>query len=167
MELRRLAMSVPQTWESNFSSAFTSILPPSERVAVPGEASKVLWVGSDATLDRVLSAEWGRETFFLMCTEGSWLRLQQCLGDDDSDLIISITELMGFVFMALKQQLAWAGLVIAYAGDNVNVVGWLETMKSTNRFAKHLLRLLSFAMFRHKFVVLPFYLRTYHNHICE
>ena len=101
----RLAVALPDTWASNFSAAFSAILTPAERLGLPGEESKVIWVGSDATTERVFSIEWGAKKFSHYETASSWNRLVQCVGDDDSDLIVAVTELMGFVFHALARQM--------------------------------------------------------------
>ena len=105
VELARLAVALPDTWATNFSAAFTSILTPAERLGLPGEEAKVIWVGSDATTERVFSMEWGAKKYIRYTTADSWKRVAQCVGDDDTDFIVAITELQGFVNHALAQQM--------------------------------------------------------------
>ena len=52
VELMRLYVGLPEKWESTFTGSFASLLAPHERLALPGFAKQVLWIGSDATMER-------------------------------------------------------------------------------------------------------------------
>ena len=65
--------------------------------------------------------------------------------------------------MAAVCGVLWAGTIVLYAGDNLNVQRWLETRRSRSPFARYLLMVLSCLETVYGFVVRSVYLRTYHN----
>eukprot|EP00972_Heterocapsa_arctica_P017358 2563352-Heterocapsa_arctica.AAC.1 len=60
----------------------------------------------------------------------------------DFDLITSVAELLTLVVMAAALHNEWAGTMVIYVGDNLNVQRWVETRQAHNVFARYLLRVL-------------------------
>ena len=63
--------------------------------------------------------------------------------DDERHVLISIAEMLTFIAMAAAQGKQWGEKLVVYVGDNTNVVGWLNTRLSGNRYVRHLLRVLA------------------------
>ncbi len=66
-------------------------------------------------------------------------------GTEGRDVIIAIAELLGYVTLEMAQGSEWKGQLTLYAGDNTNVIGWLGSRSSSNRYVSHLLRVLTFS----------------------
>ncbi len=56
-ELLRLLCVRPEVWEARFTTGLEALLSPRERLALPGEAAKVVFVSSDATLEAHTACE--------------------------------------------------------------------------------------------------------------
>eukprot|EP00972_Heterocapsa_arctica_P004315 641304-Heterocapsa_arctica.AAC.1 len=65
--------------------------------------------------------------------------------------------------MAATLHNEWAGTMVIYVGDNLNVQRWVETRQAHNVFARYLLRVLGAIEAVFHFEVISPYLRTYHN----
>lgn len=164
VELARLMAEVPELWTSHFTSSFPTVLPPRERLGMPGEAERVVWLGSDATPTRVGAIDWTHSTFFEGDVEAFWPRLVDIVGrHEPKELIVSAAELLSVVVMSAASSAAWAGRLVLYLGDNMNVVAWLGGTNPKNPFARHLLRCLTHLQTRDSWQMLPGYIRTYHN----
>ena len=57
----------------------------------------------------------------------------------------------------------WEYKLVVYFGDNTNVVGWLVTRTTNNRFARFMLRVLVRIESAHHFQVLAVYIRSGNN----
>ena len=63
MELVRLLVGEPELWTSAFRSSFFMALAPNERLSIPGEESRRVWVGSDATLTMLGFTDWTNKVY--------------------------------------------------------------------------------------------------------
>ena len=86
---------------------------------------------------------------------------------EEEDVTIAVAELLGFVTFAAARSRDWAGKVIFYVGDNTNTIGWLLKEGAKCRYARHLLRVLTYLRLRDRWVLVPAYIRTYHNGTCD
>ena len=94
----------PRCWEATFTAGFAQLLPPRERLGLPGEAVKVNWVGGDAVFDRLAALDWGTAGSgpvgqkHYMCTDPRPLlaRIAQAPGmtEESQDTIIAVVELL-------------------------------------------------------------------------
>ena len=71
-------------------------------------------------------------------------KLQEMAGTDGRDVGIFTSELLGVATQALASREAWRGKIVLYAGDNTNVVGWLQSRSAGNRYANRLLRVITY-----------------------
>ena len=58
IELCLVFVARPELWESQFTSGISGVLPPLERLSLPGAAERVIWTGGDVTPDRIGVANW-------------------------------------------------------------------------------------------------------------
>ncbi len=65
--------------------------------------------------------------------------------------------------LAATRAKAWNDRIIIYVGDNTNVIGWLNTRTSNNRYARFLLRVLVRMEAHYGFQTLAVYIRTANN----
>ena len=151
-------------WDLLFSTSLKEMLPPKERLALPGEWKDVVYVSSDATR-RVLGPLTGS-------TDGSFAPLRpwitrvltdQEMGQGVEDLIIHLSEMLSFIAFACSMAEVWQRKVVVYAGDNMVVKNWLQSRKSRVRGGRLLIRVLNMLEARWRFRVLAGWWRTYHN----
>eukprot|EP00435_Cladocopium_sp_Y103_P075529 s366_g59.t1 len=85
------------------------------------------------------------------------------MGEHDNLEIIGVLELLTFIVLAAARKESWQNQLILYVTDNMNVKGWLNTRRSSNRYVRALLLLLQRLEAEEGFTVDGTYLRTYHN----
>ena len=78
-------------------------------------------------------------------------------------MLISLAELITFLALAATRASAWSDRLVIYVGDNTNVVGWLTTRTSNNRYARFLLRGLVRMEAHYVIQTLAVYIRTANN----
>ena len=61
----------PELWEQDFTVSLATLLTPEERLAIPGERSKVVWCGGDATLLLFCFIDWTGGVYFILPTDGT------------------------------------------------------------------------------------------------
>ena len=166
IELLRLLVARPEQWEARFTQGLSGLLSHGERLALPGEAERAVFVSADATLERHAAVDWtaGIAIQRDVREDGHWLVLASRLeSEEDPELIINVAELLALVVLAAHRSADWQGRLVLYAGDNMVVRHWLRNRRARNDLARYLLRVLAFLENRSGFQVLGFYLRTYHN----
>ena len=166
VELLRLLVARPEVWEARLWQGLAGMLNFEERLAVPGEADRVVFVSADATLELHGAVDWtgGVAIQRTVVEDGRWLALAVDLeAAGDPDLIINVAELLALLVLASHRAKQWSRRLVLYAGDNMVVRYWLENRKAGNAYAQYLLRALAFLEARAQFQLLGFYLRTYHN----
>ena len=92
--------------------------------------------------------------------------------DEDLDvdlnaILISLAELITFMALAAARAEAWEQKVVVYVGDNTNVIGWLNSRASNNRYARFMLRLLVRLEAHYKFQTVGVYIRTGYNEFAD
>lgn len=86
---------------------------------------------------------------------------------NNEDLIIALAELSSFLLFLLLDFPSLEHKLVAYSGDNSNVITRLSTRKSNNHWARYFLRLLARAEQIHMFRVYPMYISTLNNIDCD
>ena len=165
VELIRVLVARPKTWAENFTNTLAGMLKPRERLALPGVADKVIWLGGDATMDICGTVQWDTKEYCRFEVQPYLARLAAIADTEEPEIIIAIAELACLVvFAAAKcQSGAWHQRLVLYVGDNQNVRSWTRRRTARNRMARHLLRILRYIELKGKFVILATWLRTYHN----
>ena len=82
-------------------------------------------------------------------------------------MLISLAELITFVALAAHQAPRWEFRLVVYFGDNTNVVGWLLSRTTNNRFARFMLRVLVQMELVHNFQTLAVYIRSANNEFAD
>ena len=157
----RLQMEKP--WGSSFRVAFGKLLPLRERLAIPGMARATRFVGGDATLHRLGAADWKDRVFHAEHCSKYLPALRAVMGEHDNLEIIGVLELLTFIVLAAARKGSWQNQMVLYVTDNMNVKGWLNTRRSSNRYVRALLLLLQRLEAEEGFTVDGTYVRTYHN----
>ena len=120
-----------------------------------------MWIGSDATKERVAAVDWTNRTVIEHRVDPFWARLQELVGRDaEEDLIVSLTEFLAITIKAAVSGEAWRGRVVLYAGDNSNVVSWLSGTTPKNVYARHIFRVFLYIQSYYKFALIPAYIAT-------
>ena len=84
-----------------------AVLAPRERLAVPGEAEKVVFVSSDATLTIQAACDWSGKVAARAPVKAYLRAMSAEIGREPEDVIIAVAELLGFVAMAAARAEAW------------------------------------------------------------
>ena len=109
-EFWRLISARPEVWRARFTTGLAQILTPGERLALPGEAERVVFVTSDATPELHGACDW---TFGYASQEKVLLDLKALQelggGDDPEGIAISVAELLGLVAFAAARAPDWQG----------------------------------------------------------
>ena len=120
-EFVRLVTDVPRMWETHFTTGFTAMLTPRERLAMPGIHRNMIWAGGDSTLERIGVADWTSKVFGMIDVQVAIRALTPLAGDiTDREIIIGVAEFLCTVLLAASQAGAWTGRVVVYASDNTN-----------------------------------------------
>ena len=157
-----------ETWSEKFGGDIRELLPPMERLAIPGQLQlAAVFVSSDATLDVLGAIDW---TNGLMCREELdtlklWIRqvLESEGIAEDSKLAIHVGEMLSFVAFACKVGPRWVGKIVIYGGDNKVVYNWINGRKSGVRAGRLLVRVLNLIKMRFRCQILGGWWRTFHN----
>lgn len=154
-------------WES-FTTGLKTMLPVMERLSLPGEWEKVIWVSSDATPTMVGAIDWTNRKVMRAPTGllRHWAKKAMSdleITEQDPEMVIHMGEMLSFVTFACKLGEDWKQAVVLYAGDNTVVRSWLQTRRTRTRGGRILIRVLNMAEMKYGFVVVAGWWRTYHN----
>ena len=142
VEVIRVLITRPETWEATFTVGLEGILNPRDRPSLPGASGRVRWVGGDATLEVAAATDWQAKVYVTFGVEPYLATLRDFTGTpDDNSTIISVAELLCLISLAAARFRDWDGRLVLYVTDNDNVRVWLSTRHARNRSARHLLRL--------------------------
>ena len=85
IELLRLLVARPERWEARFTQGLTGLLSYGERLALPGEAERAVFISADATLERHAAVDWtaGIAIQRDVREDGRWLVLASRLEDEE------------------------------------------------------------------------------------
>ena len=163
-ELLRLLLARPEVWASRFTTSMYTLLDVRERLALPGEAAKAVWVTTDATTSVAFGADWTEKVYLRQDLADYKGVLAEALGDvDDPEVEIALGEAMAYVVMAGRQGPAWSGRIVLLATDNMVFTNWLKKRHPRPRLVRHLFRILHYLESKYKFTTVGHFFRTYHN----
>ena len=156
-----------ETWATKFGGDIRELLPPLDRLALPGQqGGGPIFVSSDATPSVVAAIDW---TNGFACREDvevlkPWIRqVLEAEGQEDGRLAIHLGEMLSFVAFACRVGHLWEGRIVVYAGDNKVVYFWITGRKSGVRAGRLLIRVLNLVEKRHRCRILGGWWRTFHN----
>lgn len=155
-----------ETWSEKFGGQIAELLPPLERLSLPGsQCHTPVFVSSDSTLEVIAAIDW---THKVACREKmnelrKWIHQVVQAEGDDQKLAIHLGEMLSFVAFACAVGPAWTGKVVIYAGDNKIVYHWISGRRSGVRAGRLLVRVLNLVEQRYRCRILGGWWRTYHN----
>lgn len=158
-----------EMWAKIFSAGLKDLLPPMERVTLPGEWERVTAVSSDATPTMIGAIDWTHRQVFRISVEKLKPWVDKVLTDQDKnersedEMAIHVGEMLSFVAFACAAGERWRNSVVIYGGDNSIVKAWLQTRKAGVRAGKLLIRVVNLVEMRYGCVILAGWWRTYHN----
>jgi hypothetical protein len=141
VERARMLVAIPELWVALFCQGIAGILPVAQRVSLPGELNRMIWVCGDATPERIGCVDWTFKKGTVIEISQMWPALKAVVAGDvaedpDAHLLISLAELITYVSMACARGKDWKGRLVLYVSDNTNVVGWLG--RDGFQFSDHL-----------------------------
>ena len=93
--------------------------------------------------------------------------LEEELTGTSDGLIIAVTELCSLVIFLMINSKLYPNKLLAYTGDNQNVITWLLTRRAGNPLDRFLLRILSRLEHKYCFRVYPLYISSLNNFYCD
>ena len=165
LDFIRLQLEAPL--QCSFVSVFEKLLPIRERLALPGVTARARVTGGDATLDRIGAVDWKAKVFHADLVDHYREGLRSLAREGEETDIISVMELLAFVVLACHRRAEWAGELVLYVTDNMNVRTWLHKRRPRNRAASLLVRLVQRLESENHFTVHPVYIRTYRNQLAD
>lgn len=153
----------PEAWGATWTSSFDKMLLPHERIALPWAREDIIWTSGDATLERMAFIDWKNKTYFSVDLVPFFHALTKLMGTTERKMIISISELLLIYIAYVMNGKDWQGKVIIYAGDNQNVIGWLDKQQAGNPMARFILRLIRHTQIIYYCGQVQAYIRMYHN----
>ena len=118
-----------------------------------------MWIGSDATLTICGTIDFTHQIYTRFSPgEAISSVLEEHLTGQQDGLIIAVTELCSIVLFLMISPTRYQHKLIAYTGDNQNVISWLNSRKAGNPLARFLLRLLYRLELKYQFHVYPLYI---------
>ena len=157
-----------ETWAEKFGGDLREMLPPMERLALPGGMGEgPVFVSSDSTLQILGAIDWtnGKVCREYLETLKPWVQqvVEQDSEQGDRDMAIHLGEMLSFVAFACKVGPLWSGRIIVFGGDNQVVFYWIKSRRSKLRAGRLLLRVLGLVEHRFRCRVLAGWWRTFHN----
>ena len=117
---------VPVLWEARFLTGLQALLPPRERLALPGAFESLIWTGGDSTLDKIGCVDWEARVYGLADMEDIALPLQNYAGEEGTgQVIIALGELFCLILLAISRGPCWTNRLVLYVTDNENARTWL------------------------------------------
>ena len=168
VELMRTLFGSSFSEYTSFTSSFTGALSLEEQLSFHHCREGLVWIGSDATLEVCATVDFSNKIYTRFSPQSfiSSFLVSHLTGSSE-DLIIAVTELCSFIiFLMIKPDL-YSDKIIAYTGDNTNVVTWLGHRKARNSLDRFLLRILSRLEHKYRFQVHPLYISTSNNVYCD
>ena len=157
-----------ETWAEKFGGDLKELLPPRERLALPGGVGEgAVFVSSDSTLQVLGAIDWTNK---LVCREKieqlkPWVQkvLELDTYNMEIDMAIHIGEMLSFVAFACKVGQEWSGKVVVFGSDNKIVFHWILSRRSKVRSGRLLVRVLNLVERRFRCRILGGWWRTFHN----
>ena len=165
LDFIRLQLEAPL--QCSFVSVFEKLLPIRERLALAGVTARARITGGDATLERIGAVDWKAKIFHAEHVDRYREGLRNLAREGEETDIISVMELLAFVVLACHRRNEWAGELVLYVTDNMNVRTWLHKRRPRNRAASLLVRLVQRLESENHFTVHPIYTRTYRNQLAD
>eukprot|EP00435_Cladocopium_sp_Y103_P058511 s1062_g20.t1 len=167
-EVCRWLSSRTSQWDLLFSTSLKEMLPPLERLSLPGELSEAIFVSSDATTSVVGAIDWKNRCVFRETVANLKPWILAVLTDEEveaggEEIVVHLAEMLSFVAFASAMGERWRNRIVIYAGDNQVVKHWLQGRESNIRGGRVLVRVVNMLEMKWKFQVLAGWWRTYHN----
>ena len=144
VELQRVLVTTQAQWATRFSNSLTSTLTTPERLALPGAAARVVWVTSDATLERIACVDWTHRIALVDTVEPYHESLRKLAtaskegAPPEEEVIIASAELITYLALASASAEIWQGRLVPYTGGDMNVHQWLGSRSAGNALARWL-----------------------------
>ena len=138
-EFLRLLAARPEEWEARFTTGIPGLLAPGERLALPGEAERAVWVSADATLETYGAIDWTARLCARQQVQADFRAFTEA-SQSETHLIIALAELLAIVAFAAARCQDWAGKLVICITDNANVEAWLRRRAPRPKLARQLLR---------------------------
>ena len=84
----------------------------------------------------------------------------------DDFALIALAEFLSILCFLIVRASVYANKIIAYAGDNQNVVGWIKSRRPKNRISQYFSRILNRVETEHNCAVSPCYISSGNNVFC-
>ena len=155
-------------WDLLFATSLKEMLPPLERLGLPGQWGEAVFVSSDATTAVIGAIDWKfgcafRERYVNLKPWVSEVLTDVELQEEGDEVVVHLAEMLSFVAFACARAQHWQRRMVVYAGDNMVVKNWLQGRKSRIRGGRILIRIINMLEMRWKIQVLAGWWRTYHN----
>ena len=162
VEFLRVLLGSPDDVAASFQSSFLNVLTLSEQLSFHETRRIVTWIGSDATMARCGEIDFTHKVYTYFPTDLIH-RVNHSTDTSDDEFIISISEICSFIFPLLLRGTALENRLVAYTGDNTNVITWLTYRRSGNERARFPLRILARCEQSLEFRTYPLYISTFNN----
>ena len=185
IELQRLLVDDQRVWEERFTASLVGALTITEFLSFPGLHDQVVWASGDATTKALGAIDWTARVAVVESAWDLWSPLETFLaesrdagtpldacsearfapgGEVQEEVMIAIAELLAVLGLVAACWKSWAG---NYAGDNQNVISWLQHRSAGPAAARYLLQILGAAEAVGGFRLHGEYIRTYHNRAAD
>ena len=164
----RIQMSTGGYFSQSYVGAFSRVLSLGELLSCPSSHGRAVWVGSDATLTQCAAVYYTARVASVFSYTFALDFLSQITGlPPDDCFLISLSEFLGLLCFLVVRSDAYRDKLVAYAGDNQNVVHWIKYRRPKNKIAQFFCRILNRIEVDFSFLVFPFYISTSHNEVCD
>ena len=167
VETIRIHMSTADFWSNTYTTDLAGALTLGERLSFPHAADRLIWVGSDATLVQCAAIDYTHNVGTVFPFEFCLAFLSDTTGLPLGDFIlIAIAEFLSFLCFLCLMAKHYTGRLVAYVGDNANVISWIKFRKPGNRVSQFFTRWLNRLETEYKFVIFPCFISSKNNYWC-
>ena len=168
VETIRIHMSTASYWSNTYTTDMAGALSLEERLSFPDVGEKLVWVGSDSTMTQCAAVDYTNHKGTVFSFKECLLKLAEMTGLPESDFeLIALSEFISFLCFLCERGPHYKGKILAYVGDNTNVVTWIKFRKPGNRVAQFFARCLNRLEIEFNFTIFPCYISSQNNKLCD
>ena len=130
LETMRIHLLTGTAISQSYSSSYSRVLSLEELLSFPDSQTRLVWLGSDATPERCASVDYTNKRFSCFSYEFCVNFMSEVTGLPTSDFpLIALAEYLSILCFLITRSFHYKHKILAYAGDNQNVVTWIKYRK--------------------------------------
>ena len=126
----RIHLLTGTSLSQSYSSSYSRVLSLEELLSFPDVQTRVVWLGSDATPSQCSAVDYSNKVFSCFSYKFCVKFMANLTGLPEQDfMLIALDEFLSLLCFLIFRASHYSHKLLAYAGDNQNVVTWIKYRK--------------------------------------